>query len=275
MGIQKYRPYTKSRRQMTTLDFAEITASKPCKALTKRIKNSAGHNAHGRITSRFRGGGHRKFLRAIDFKRDKDGIPGKVATIEYDPNRTANIALINYVDGEKRYIIAPKGLAVGQIIMSGPDADVRMGNALPLKNIPVGTIIHNVELHPGRGGQMARSAGLGITLLAREGEHATLRLPSGEMRQVRVTCRATIGEVGNADHANVVIGKAGRMRWMGKRPHNRGTSMNPIDHPMGGGQGKTAGGRHSCSPWGKLSKGGKTRKPRNPSNRYIIKRRTK
>lgn len=275
MPVKKFRPYTKARRTMTVLDFSEITTDKPCKALITRKKENAGHNNHGRITSRFREAGHKKFYRIIDFRRDKDGIPGKVATIEYDPNRTANIALINYADGEKRYIIAPKGLHVGQSIMSGPTADVRLGNTLPLSAIPVGTVVHNVELYPGRGGQLARSAGLGVTLLAREGDYATLRLPSGEMRLVRVTCRATIGEVGNADHANVVIGKAGRSRWLGKRPHNRGTSMNPIDHPHGGGQGKTAGGRHSCSPWGKLSKGGKTRDPRKPTTRFIIKRRTK
>jgi len=276
MGIKKFRPYTKVRRTMTVVDFsAELTASKPCKALTVRLKNHAGHNNHGRITSRFRGGGHLKFYRIIDFRRDKDGVPGKVATIEYDPNRSANIALINYVDGEKRYIIAPKGLTVGQTVSSGPQADVRLGNCLPLSAIPVGTIVHNVELYPGRGGQMARSAGLGVTLLAREGEHATLRLPSGEMRLVRSNCRATIGEVGNGDHANVVIGKAGRSRWMGKRPHNRGTSMNPVDHPHGGGQGKTSGGRHSCSPWGTLAKGGKTRDPRKTTSRFILKRRTK
>ncbi|MDX2177804.1 MAG: 50S ribosomal protein L2 [Candidatus Sumerlaeia bacterium] len=275
MGIKVYKPYTPVRRTLTSLDYSELTKVRPYKPLTFRLKKNSGHNNQGVITSRFRGGGHRRLYRMIDFKRRKDGIPAKVATLEYDPNRTAFIALLNYADGEKRYIIAPKGLTVGQTIMNGPAADVRVGNCLPLSNIPVGQTIHNIEMKPGRGGQLVRSAGLGATLVAREGAYATVRLPSGEMRLIPTACRATIGEVGNSDHANVTIGKAGRSRWVGRRPHNRGVAMNPVDHPMGGGEGKTSGGRPSCSPWGKPAKGGKTRSKRNPSDKFIVKRRTK
>lgn len=275
MPTKSFRPYTKSRRTMTVLDFSELTTNEPCKALTSRVTAKAGHNNNGRITSRFRSVGHKKLYRLVDFKRNKDGIPAKVATIEYDPYRSAFIALLNYVDGEKRYILAPKGLSVGQTVMSGAEAEVRVGNTLPLSAIPVGTVVHNVEMKPGRGGQIARSAGNSALLLAREGDFATLRLPSSEVRRVPVVCRATVGEVGNADHENVSIGKAGRSRWLGKRPHNRGVTMNPIDHPMGGGNGKSSGGRHPCSPWGQKAKGLKTRKPNKTTNKFIIKRRTK
>lgn len=273
MAIRSYKPYTPSRREMTTLDYSELTPKRPEKSLVKVLKSRAGHNNNGRITSRFRGGGNKRLYRLIDFQRMKDGIPAKVASIEYDPYRSANIALLNYVDGEKRYILAPSGVKVGQTLMNGPEAEVRVGNCLPLKNIPVGTTIHAIEMKPGKGAQLARSAGASVQLLAREGDMATLRLPSGEARKVSSRCRATIGQVGNLDHENVNIGKAGRVRWVGRRPHNRGVVMNPIDHPMGGGEGRSSGGRHPCSPWGQLSKGLKTRKPRKPSNQYIVKRR--
>ncbi|MCC5877916.1 MAG: 50S ribosomal protein L2 [Candidatus Sumerlaeia bacterium] len=275
MPIKKYRPYTPTRRTLTTLDFSELDKKRPEKSLTERVSYKAGHNNNGRITSRFRGGRHKRLYRRIDFKRLKDVMPAKVAAIEYDPNRTANIALLHYTDGEKRYIIAPRGLKKGTWVTSGPDADIRVGNCLPLSKIPVGTTVHCVELQPGRGAQIARSAGNSVMLVAREGRHATLRLPSGEMRLVLSTCRATIGEVGNTDHELVTIGKAGRSRWLGRRPHNRGVSMNPVDHPMGGGEGKTSGGRHPCSPWGQKSKGLVTRKRNKASNRMIIKRRNK
>jgi len=273
MAIRKFKPYTPSRRSMTTIEFTEVTSKRPEKALVTKVKRHSGHNNAGRVTSRFRGGGHKRLFRVVDFRRTKDGVPARVASIEYDPNRSANIALLNYVDGEKRYILAPLGLRVGQTLMSGPDAEVRVGNSLPLKNIPVGTTIHAIEMRPGKGAQLARSAGVAVQLLAREGDYATLRLPSGEARKVHVTCRATIGQVGNLDHENVSIGKAGRVRWLGRRPHNRGVTMNPVDHPMGGGEGRSSGGRHPCSPWGQLAKGLKTRKPRKPSNQYIVKRR--
>ncbi len=273
MGIRNYKPYTKSRRAMTSLDFSEITRKRPEKSLTVRAKRKSGHNSSGRTTVRFRGGGHKRQFRLIDFRRDKDSVPARVASIEYDPNRSANVALLNYIDGEKRYILAPQGLRVGQKIMNGPEAEVRVGNCLPLKNIPVGTTVHAIEMKPGKGAQLARSAGSAVQLLAREGDYATLRLPSGEARKVHVLCRATIGQVGNLDYENVAIGKAGRTRWMGRRPHNRGVTMNPVDHPMGGGEGKSSGGRHPCSPWGQLAKGQKTRKMRKPSNKYIVKRR--
>ncbi|MBQ3185071.1 MAG: 50S ribosomal protein L2 [Firmicutes bacterium] len=274
MGIKKYNPTTPGLRGMTVSTFEEITCTTPEKSLTVTLKKHSGRNSRGKITVRHRGGGYRPKYRIVDFKRNKDGIPGKVATIEYDPNRTANIALINYADGEKRYIIAPNKLNVGDVIVSGADADIKIGNALPLANIPVGTIIHNVELKPGKGGQMVRSAGNGAQLMAKEGQYAQVRLPSGEVRKVRIECRATIGEVGNLDHQNIQIGKAGRKRHMGIRPTVRGSVMNPNDHPHGGGEGKAGIGRVSpVTPWGKPALGYKTRKKKKASNKYIVKRR--
>ena len=259
---------------MTVSTFEEITTDKPEKSLTVTLKKHSGRNSRGKITVRHRGGGYRPKYRIIDFKRDKDGVPGKVATIEYDPNRSANIALINYADGEKRYIVAPNKLAVGDVIVSGPDADIKIGNALPVANIPVGTIIHNIELKPGKGAQLVRSAGNGAQLMAKEGKFASLRLPSGEVRKVRQECRATIGEVGNIDHQNIQIGKAGRKRHMGIRPTVRGSVMNPNDHPHGGGEGKAGIGRVSpVTPWGKPALGYKTRKKGKSSDKYIVKRR--
>ena len=272
MGIKKYNPTTPGLRGMTVSTFEEITCTTPEKSLTVTLKKHSGRNARGKITVRHRGGGYRPKYRIIDFKRNKDGIPGTVATIEYDPNRSANIALINYADGEKRYIIAPNKLAVGDVIVSGADADIKIGNALPLANIPVGTVIHNVELKPGKGGQMVRSAGNGAQLMAKEGQYAQVRLPSGEVRKVRIECRATIGEVGNLDHQNIQIGKAGRKRHMGIRPTVRGSVMNPNDHPHGGGEGKAGIGRVSpVTPWGKPALGYKTRKKKKDSNKYIVK----
>ena len=273
MPIKRFRPYTPSRRELTVLDFSEITKTTPEYSLLERLPYHAGHNNMGRVTSRFRGGRHKRLYRKIDFLRSRDGIPAKVAAIEYDPNRSANIALLHYVDGKKTYIIAPKGLKVGTTIVSGADAEIRVGNALPLSSIPVGTTVHCIELVPGKGAQLARSAGNAALLLAREGKLATLRLPSGEVRLVPALCRATIGQVGNEDFELVNIGKAGRQRWLGKRPHNRGVSMNPIDHPMGGGEGRTSGGRHPCSPWGQKAKGERTRKNKNASTKFIVKRR--
>ncbi|MEE1169893.1 MAG: 50S ribosomal protein L2 [Anaerovoracaceae bacterium] len=274
MGIKKYNPTTPGLRGMTVSTFEEITTDKPEKSLTVTLKKHAGRNVRGKITVRHRGGGTRPKYRIIDFKRTKDGIPAKVATIEYDPNRTANIALVVYADGHKAYIIAPKDLKVGDIIESGADADIKVGNALPLANIPLGTIIHNVELKPGKGAQMVRSAGNGAQLMAKEGEFAQVRLPSGEVRKVRMDCRATIGEVGNGDHQNISIGKAGRKRHMGIRPTVRGSVMNPNDHPHGGGEGKAGIGRVGpVTPWGKPALGLKTRKRGKDSNRYIVKRR--
>jgi len=274
MGIKKYNPTTPGLRGMTVSTFEEITCATPEKSLTVTLKKHSGRNSRGKITVRHRGGGYRPKYRIIDFKRNKDGIPGKVATIEYDPNRTANIALINYADGEKRYIIAPNKLTVGDVVVSGADADIKIGNALPLANIPVGTIIHNVELKPGKGGQLVRSAGNGAQLMAKEGQYAQVRLPSGEVRKVRIECRATIGEVGNLDHQNIQIGKAGRKRHMGIRPTVRGSVMNPNDHPHGGGEGKAGIGRVSpVTPWGKPALGYKTRKKRKESDKYIVKRR--
>ena len=274
MGIKKYNPTTPGLRGMTVSTFEEITPDKPEKSLTVTLKKHAGRNVRGKITVRHRGGGTRPKYRIIDFKRTKDGIPAKVATIEYDPNRTANIALVVYADGHKAYIIAPKDLKVGDIIESGADADIKVGNALPLANIPLGTIIHNVELKPGKGAQMVRSAGNGAQLMAKEGEFAQVRLPSGEVRKVRMDCRATIGEVGNGDHQNISIGKAGRKRHMGIRPTVRGSVMNPNDHPHGGGEGKAGIGRVGpVTPWGKPALGLKTRKRGKDSNRYIVKRR--
>ena len=274
MGIRKYNPYTPSRRNMTSSDFAEITASKPEKSLTVSLKKNAGRNNQGKITVRHHGGGSRRKYRIIDFKRRKDNIPAKVVTIEYDPNRTANIALICYADGEKAYILAPNGLQVGQTVMNGEQAEVRTGNCLPLQNIPVGTEVHNVELYPGKGGQLVRSAGNSAQLMAKEGKYATLRLPSGEMRMVPIICRATVGQVGNIDHELVNIGKAGRKRHMGIRPTVRGSVMNPNDHPHGGGEGRTGIGRPGpVTPWGKPALGLKTRKKKKQSNKLIVRRR--
>ena len=274
MGIKKFNPYTPSRRHMTSSDFSEITTSTPEKSLVVSLNKTAGRNNQGKITVRHRGGGSRRKYRIIDFKRNKDGIPATVKTIEYDPNRTANIALICYADGEKAYILAPNGLKVGQKVMNGPEAEVRVGNCLVLQDIPVGTQVHNVELYPGRGGQLVRSAGNSAQLMAKEGKYATLRLPSGEMRMVPIVCRATIGQVGNVDHELINIGKAGRKRHMGIRPTVRGSVMNPNDHPHGGGEGKTGIGRPGPStPWGKPALGLKTRKSKKASNKLIVRRR--
>ena len=274
MGIKSYNPYTPSRRHMTGSDFSEITKSTPEKSLTVSLKKNAGRNNQGKITVRHRGGGSRRKYRIIDFKRRKDGIPATVVSIEYDPNRTANIALISYVDGEKAYILAPEGLKVGQKVMNGADAEVRVGNCLPLELIPVGAMVRNIELHPGKGGQMVRSAVNGAQLMAKEGKYATLRLPSGEMRMVPIVCRASVGVVGNGDHNLINIGKAGRKRNMGIRPTVRGSVMNPNDHPHGGGEGKTGIGRPGpCTPWGKPALGLKTRKKNKASNKLIVRRR--
>jgi large subunit ribosomal protein L2 len=274
MPVKTYKPTSAGIRFVSHADFKAITRSKPEKSLTRGKMKTGGRNSIGRVTSRFIGGGHKQKLREIDFRRDKHGVPGNVASIEYDPNRSAWIALIHYVDGEKRYILAPEGIAVGQTITAGPDADIIVGNALPLLKIPVGTTVHNVELKEGKGGQMVRSAGAAAQLMAREGDMALLRLPSGELRRVHVRCYATIGQVGNIEHENVKIGKAGRSRHLGRKPHNRGVSMNPVDHPMGGGEGKTSGGRHPVTPWGQPTKGHKTRKNKQ-TGKFIVKRRTK
>ncbi len=270
MPTKQFRPITAGTRFRQISDFAEVThTGRPEKALTEKISKSGGRNHHGRITSRRRGGGHKRIYRIIDFKRTKAGVPGKVAGIEYDPNRTANIALINYEDGEKRYILAPRGLQVGDTVVSGSGSDIRVGNALPLSEIPLGTTVHNVELRPGKGGQMARSAGAGVQIAAKEGEYVTLRMPSTEVRLVHRDCMATIGQVGNVDHEKQSIGKAGANRWRGKRPKVRGVAMNPVDHPLGGGEGKTSGGRPPVSPWG-TREGVKTRKPKKASSRLIV-----
>ncbi len=273
MGIKKYKPTSPGRRQMTVSTFEEITTARPEKSLLEPLKKKGGRNNQGRMTTRHQGGGHKQMYRVIDFKRNKDGIPAKVASIEYDPNRTANIALLHYADGEKRYILATHGMKVGDVLLSGPGADITNGNALALENIPVGTVVHNVELRPGRGGQMARSAGSSVQLMAKEGKYATLRLPSGEMRMVLLGCRATIGQVGNIDQENINLGKAGRSRWLGIRPANRGVVMNPVDHPHGGGEGRSPVGRNPVTPWGKPALGAKTRKTKKPSSRLIVKRR--
>lgn len=274
MAVKKYRPTSPGRRFLTVSTFSEITKEEPEKSLTEPLKKSQGRNNQGRITVRHRGGGHKRLYRRIDFRRDKDGVPAKVAGIEYDPNRSAHIALLHYADGEKRYILAPSGLRVGGWVESGPDADVRTGNALPLANIPLGTMVHNVELYPGRGGQMVRSAGTAAQLLAKEGAYASLRLPSGEVRRVHVRCRATVGQVGNVEHENLSVGKAGRARWKGIRPTTRGVVMNAADHPHGGGEGKSTPGRHPVTPWGQPTVGYRTRKKK-PSDRLIVKRRGK
>lgn len=274
MGISSFNPVTPSRRFLTQLDYSQLTKKKPEKKLLESRSSSGGRNNAGRITSRFRGNGHKRKYRIIDFKRDKKEIVGKVTAIEYDPNRTARIALICYLDGEKRYIIAPIGLEIGSTIVSSEKADIQVGNCLPLKNIPPGTTIHSIEMRPGSGGKLARSAGSMVQLVGFEGDLAQLRMPSGEIRVLSSRCWATIGQVGNLDHENVVIGKAGRNRWLGWRPHNRGVSMNPVDHPMGGGEGKTSGGRHPVTPWGKKTKGKKTRHNKR-TDRFIIRRRKK
>jgi len=274
MPIKKHRPVTPTRRFQTNLSREGITREHPEKSLVQPKQRTGGRNSGGRVTSRFIGGGHKQAYRVIDFKRDKFGVPAKVAAIEYDPNRSARIALLHYADGEKRYIIQPDGLKVGMKVMSGPDADILVGNALPLKNIPAGTVVHNIELRPGKGAQMARSAGSQAQLVSREGGMALLKLPSGEIRRVVVECMATIGQVGNTDHENVSLGKAGRTRWLGKRPHNRGVSMNPVDHPHGGGEGRTSGGRHPVTPWGQPTRGFKTRNNKQ-TDKYIVSRKSK
>ena len=274
MPIRSYKPTSAGRRFQTVQSFEDVTAAKPHKPLTEPLQKSGGRDNHGEITSWWRGGGHKRAYRLIDFKRDKRNIPAKVSTIEYDPNRSARIALVTYADGEKRYILQPIGLKVGDTIVAGDDVDILPGNALPLRNIPLGTQVHNVELKPGKGGQLARSAGAAVQVVAKEGGYAQVRLPSGEVREVHVECYATIGQVGNLEHENVSIGKAGRTRWLGRRPHNRGVAMNPVDHPLGGGEGKTSGGRHPVSPWGLPTKGYKTR-GRRPSDRFIVQRRPK
>jgi large subunit ribosomal protein L2 len=273
MALKKYKPTTPGRRGASAADFSDVTRARPERSLTKKVTQKAGRNAHGRITTRHRGGGHKRRYRVVDFRRAKDGIAAKVAHIEYDPNRSARIALLHYVDGEKRYILAPQGLKVGDRLMSGTSADIRPGNALPLANIPVGTVVHAVELRPGGGAKMARSAGTSVQIVAKEGRFAQLRLPSGEMRLVDLRCRASVGSVGNPEHELVSMGKAGRKRWKGVRPTTRGVAMNPVDHPLGGGEGKSSGGRHPTSPWGK--KEGRTRKKGKASNRYIVRRRGK
>ena len=275
MAVKSFKPYAPSRRFMTVASFDEITTDKPEKSLVERLQKHAGRNNQGRLTVRHHGGGHKRLYRIIDFKRNKDGIPAKVATVEYDPNRSARIALLNYADGEKRYILAPNGLKVGDTIVSGPEADIKVGNALPIKNIPVGTMLHNIELKIGKGGQLVRSAGTGAQLMAKEGDYALLRMPSGELRKVHINCKATIGLVGNHEHENITIGKAGRSRWLGIRPANRGVAMNPNDHPHGGGEGRSPVGRkHPVTPWGKHAMGAKTRRKKN-SDKFIVKGRTK
>lgn len=276
MALKSFNPYSPSRRNMTVSTFEEITTDKPHRALVTKLQKHAGRNYTGKMTVRHQGGGHKRQYRIIDFKRNKDSVPAKVATIEYDPNRSANIALLNYADGEKRYILAPQGLKVGDVIVSGPEADIKVGNALPLVNIPLGTMIHNVEMKIGKGGQLARSAGTGIQLMAKEGDYALLRMPSGELRKVHINCRATIGQIGNLDHENITIGKAGRNRWLGIRPANRGVVMNPNDHPHGGGEGHSPVGRkRPVTPWGKSAFGTRTRRVKKASSKLILKRRTK
>jgi large subunit ribosomal protein L2 len=274
MPIKSYRPTTPTRRYQTVVSREDITKETPEKSLVLGKNRTGGRNNTGRVTSRFIGGGAKQSYRLIDFKRDKAGVPAKVASIEYDPNRTARIALLNYADGEKRYIIAPIGLEVGRTVTSGPEADILIGNALPLKNIPPGTVVHNIELRPGKGAQMARSAGAQAQLVSRESEYALLKLPSGEIRRVQVECMATIGQVGNVEHENVSLGKAGRSRWLGRMPHNRGVSMNPVDHPHGGGEGKTSGGRHPVTPWGQPTRGFKTRNNKR-TDKMIVNRKAK
>ncbi len=273
MGVKGFKPITPGRRFMTVSTFEEITKTEPEKSLLVPLRKKAGRNSMGRVTVRHRGGGHKRMYRVIDFKRDKIGIPAKVAAIEYDPNRSARIALLHYADGEKRYILAPVGLEVGQTVMSGPDADIKPGNALPLRYIPDGTLVHNIELKKGKGGQLVRAAGAAAQIMAKEGDYAHVRLPSGEIRLIHLDCMATIGQVGNVDHENIVIGKAGRNRWLGWRPYVRGMTMNPVDHPMGGGEGRSKSNKQPCSPWGVPAKGYKTRRKNHPTDKWIVKRR--
>ncbi len=275
MPLKNFKPTSPGRRFMSILTRDEITRDRPEKSLTRGLSKSGGRNNYGRTTTFWRGGGHKRRYRAIDFRRDKIGVPGKVRSIEYDPNRSARVALIVYLDGEKRYIVAPDGLQVGEELVSGPDADVKSGNAMPISHIPTGTICHNIEMKPGKGAQIARSAGASAQLMAKEGDYATFRLSSGEMRMILLKCYATIGTVGNTDHSNVSMGKAGRKRWLGRRPHVRGVAMNPVDHPLGGGEGKSSGGRHPATPWGKPTKGYKTRKRNKPSSKFIIRQKGK
>ncbi|HET6415654.1 MAG TPA: 50S ribosomal protein L2 [Polyangiales bacterium] len=274
MAIRKFKPTSPSRRFYEAPDFDMITRGKPEKKLLESKKQTAGRNSQGRITSRFRGGGHKQRYRRVDFKRNKIGVPATVNAIEYDPNRSARIALVHYADGEKAYILAPDGLQVGQQVLSSRHADVKPGNAMPLRHMPLGTMIHNIELKIGKGAQLVRSAGTAAQLMAKDGDYAQVRLPSGEVRMVHLNCRASVGQVSNSQHARLTLGKAGRSRWLGRRPHNRGTTMNPVDHPMGGGEGRTSGGRHPCSPWGQLAKGLKTRKNKS-TNKYIVRGRKK
>ncbi len=274
MALKKFRPTSPGIRALQVNQRAAVTAERPHRALVVGKAQTAGRNVYGRITSRFRGGGHKRRYRLIDFKRDKWGVPGTIATIEYDPNRTAFIALVNYADGEKRYILAPEGMKVGDVVVTSPRADIKPGNCLPLSGIPVGTVIHNLDLKVGRGGQLVRTAGSGARLMAREGDWTQVRLPSGEVRRIHVRCRATVGTLSNSEHANASLGKAGRTRWLGRRPHNRGVVMNPVDHPMGGGEGRTSGGRHPVSPWGKPTKGKRTRVNKRTTT-FIVTRRKK
>jgi large subunit ribosomal protein L2 len=274
MALKKFRPVTPTLRHSVLPDFSEVTRSKPIKGLTEPKRRSGGRDNYGHVSMRWISGGHKKRYRLIDFRRNKDGIPARVASIEYDPNRSARIALLNYFDGERRYIVAPDGLRVGEIVQSGADAEIKAGNCLPLRNIPLGTNVHNVELFPGRNARVARSAGAYCQLMAKDGDHAQMRLPSGEVRSFHMNCRAVVGQVGNLDHENVSSGKAGRTRWLGRAPSVRGVAMNPVDHPMGGGEGKSSGGRHPCSPWGKITKGLKTRR-RKLSDKLIVRRRKK
>lgn len=275
MGIKSFKPTSAARRFYTVSDFKEITKSEPERSLIEKQTSTGGRNNNGRITSRFRGGGHKQRYRLVDFKRDKIGIPATVAAVEYDPNRTARIALLHYADGEKRYILAPDGLEVGATVISSRNADIKPGNSLTLRFIPPGTPIHNIELRKGKGGQLVRSAGVAAQLMAKDGDYAQVRLPSSEIRRVHLDCRATVGQVSNIEHANISIGKAGRSRWLGRRPHNRGVTMNPVDHPMGGGEGRTSGGRHPCSPWGQLSKGLKTRNNKRTDGMIVRRRGSK
>lgn len=275
MGTRSFKPTSPARRYYSVSDFKEITRSEPERSLVETQHKHGGRNNNGRITSRFRGGGHKQRYRVIDFKRDKIGVPGTVASVEYDPNRTARIALLHYADGEKRYILCPDGLTVGTVLLASRNADIKPGNSLTLRYIPPGTTIHNLELKKGKGGQLVRSAGVAAQLMAKDTVFAQVRLPSGEIRKVHLDCRATIGQVSNGDHANISLGKAGRSRWLGRRPHNRGVTMNPVDHPMGGGEGRTSGGRHPCSPWGQLSKGLKTRNNKRTDSMIVRRRGTK
>ncbi len=274
MAVKKYKPTSPARRGMSIVVDENLSKKKPERSLLRKLTRSGGRNSYGRITARHRGGGHKRKYRVIDFRRNKLSVPAKVASIEYDPNRSARIALLHYLDGEKRYIIAPHGLSVGDMVVSDEVTDVKPGNAMPLKNIPLGTLIHNIEMRPGKGGQIVRSAGTAAQLMAKEGKYVQIRLPSGEVRMILNTCRATIGQVGNLDHENISLGKAGRSRWMGRRPHVRGVAMNPVDHPMGGGEGRSSGGRHPCSPWGWPTKGYRTRRKK-PSDAFIVRRRHK